>query len=184
MRVSRLFLGSLVVALLTACADDGHNVSPQTCQLGCERAAQCSPQADVRACREQCAYPSEPAPPPLSPRYLDAVRRCLAGIPCNAARLGTASETCAYDAALGLKPSKPAEDLCRRALRSAELCRVTTFASGTCLDDAKIYADDVLRRGARCYDDACVDQRRCLEYVFGYPYPFLYPPTGARSRLE
>jgi hypothetical protein len=171
MSLPKLFLTSL---LLAACHDDGGYLSPQTCQLECERAAQCRPPADGRACREQCAYPSEPAPPPLSPRYLDAVRRCLAAVPCNVANFESASERCAYDAAFSLKPSKPAEDLCKRALRADGLCRVTTLSSNACVDDVKIYDDEVLRRAGRCYDDGCEDQPRCLEYVFGYPYPYVY----------
>jgi hypothetical protein len=170
---------SVVLALLTACADDDHNGSPQTCQLECERAAQCSPALDGRACRQQCSSPGEPVPP-LSPRYLDAVRRCLGAVPCHEAHLGEASESCAYNAALHLKPSKPAEDLCRRALRSEGQCRLTTLASPTCLDDVKIYDDDVLRRAARCYDAACVDQPRCLESVLGSRYPYGYPYPRAR----
>jgi hypothetical protein len=168
---------SLVVSVLTACGGDGDrgSISPQTCQLECERAAQCFPPADVHACRDRCAYPSPPAPPPLSPRYLDAVRRCLAAIPCNTASLPGASDTCAYDAALSLMPSPPAEDLCQRALRADGLCRMTTLSASTCLDDVKIYDDDVLRRAAGCYDDACLDQPHCLEYVFGDPYPYVYP---------
>ena len=157
--------------LLAACADDDRSVSPQTCQLECERAAQCSPGADGRSCRQQCGPLSDPAPPPLSPRYLDAVRRCLAAVPCNEARLNEGSEACAYEAAFGLKPSKPAEDLCRRAQRSDGLWPRDHFASGTCLDDVKLYEATVLRRAARCYDDALADQRRCLEYVFGSRYP-------------
>jgi hypothetical protein len=173
MRVPQCFLTSLLVVLLAACDDDDGYLSPQTCQLECERAAQCSPPADGRACREQCAYPSEP--PPLSPRYLDAVRRCLAAVPCNPAGLGSASEACAYDAALSLKPSKPAEDLCRRALRMDGVCGLTTLESGTCLDEVKIYDDEVLRRAARCYDRPCLEQPSCLESVFGYPYPYVHP---------
>ncbi|MFT3927761.1 MAG: hypothetical protein QM778_34860 [Myxococcales bacterium] len=176
MRIPQRFLLSLVVALwFAACGDDGGYDSPQTCQLECERAAQCSPRTDPRACRDQCAYPSRPSPPPLSPRYLDAVRRCLATISCDVASLGGASDTCARDAALSLEPSKPASDLCRRAVRADELCRVNTFSSSACLEEVKIYDDEVLRRAARCYDGACVDQSRCLEYVFGYPYPYVYP---------
>ena len=36
-----------------------------------------------------------------------------------------------------LKPSKPAEDLCRRTLGADELCGVTMLASGACLDEVK-----------------------------------------------
>jgi hypothetical protein len=152
--------------LIAACDDDGPG-SPATCQLACERAAACSAPADRRACASSCGGPAYPEPA-LSPRYLDAVRRCLAAVPCSSAELYGAGEECAQQEALRLKPSKPAEDLCRRALSADRYCGGLTLGDYDCLERVKIYDDAMLRRAARCYDGPCSTQGACVDDLFGY----------------
>lgn len=162
------FLLCLSLALV-ACDDDDPG-SPLTCQLACERAAACSAPAERRSCPSTCGVGvTSPYPEPaLSPRYLDAVRRCLSAVPCASADVYLAGDACAEQEALRLKPSKAAEDLCRRAQSGDRYCGGTTLGGYACLDDVKLYDDAVLRRAARCYDAPCSAQPACIDDTFGY----------------
>lgn len=153
--------------VLAACDDDGPR-SPAACQLTCERAAACTAPADRRACASSCSRVPGYPEPALSPRYLDAVRRCIAAVPCTSPDLYVAGDLCAQQEALRLKPSKSAEALCRRALSADRSCGVVTLGDYTCLDDVKIYDDAVLRAAARCYDGPCRTHGACVDDVFGY----------------
>lgn len=165
------------LALLLAACGDGGSTSPAACQLACQRAAVCQPPADARACTSACAtgpgYPyASPYPEPaLSPRYLDAVRRCLDGVPCSSADFYGASDACARDAALRLKPSKAADELCRRALTADGYCGTATLSGYACLDTVKIYDDAALRRARSCYDAPCSTQPACVDQTLGYLVP-------------
>jgi hypothetical protein len=172
MRTSLVF--SIGLALLAAaCGDDGAG-SPQLCQLACTRAAECRGGGDPVGCNRACGLdPAAPAPH-LSPRYLDAVRRCLAAGPCDATGLVGPSDACAREAAYGLSPSKPAEELCRRAASAYRSCGVTSLNTITCLDDVKIYDDPTLRRALRCYDAPCAEHPDCVGYTLGYPLGIYY----------
>jgi hypothetical protein len=168
MRTAALFSLALVLA---ACDDDDDAGYPATCQLACERANACEPPADRRACAAQCGVgPVYPAPA-LSPRYLDAVRRCLGAVPCASGDVYGAGEACAQQEAVLLKPSKAAEDLCRRARAADAYCGGVTLDTYYCLDQIKIYDDAVLRRAARCYDGPCSAQGVCTDDLFGYLSP-------------
>lgn len=132
-----------------ACNDEHGYRFPQTCQLACERGAECQGRSAGR-CAAACAD-HEPPRVALSPRYLDAVRRCLAAQSCAAIR----EDLCMSEEALRLEPSKAAQELCRRASDDERVC-ARTFDAVSCLDDVRIYDDPsfearaaLLRRAVR-----------------------------------
>jgi len=138
------------------------------CSGYCANIKACDAKIDERTCANACENANAALFPKLRTDVVEAVSACFDDKDCKTTLSGNYDAACMKEAQAKTAPSTAAVSFCEALNGSRSKCKVSSDKS-SCLNAAKVYADEVLADAELCAKNACSDVDVCVAAALAIP---------------